>query len=166
MMGPWGSSNHDSPLRILDFIRTGGVIPDLTAESKEEALGKLSDKSVEIEPSLVRERVLAVLREREQLGSTGIGGGVAIPHGKLSEISRILIVVARGMGGIPFDAVDNRKVHIVFLLLAPDESATLYLKILARVSRLLKAPGVYERIMNAPDEASIRQVIEEGDDQL
>jgi PTS system nitrogen regulatory IIA component len=153
-------------LRILDFIRTGGIIPDVTAESKEEVLGKLSERSVEIESSLVRERVLAVLREREQLGSTGIGGGVAIPHGKLSDINRILIIVARSIEGIPFDAVDNRQVHIVFLLLAPNESATLYLKILARVSRLLKVPGVYQRIMEAPDEASIQKVIEEVDDQL
>jgi PTS system nitrogen regulatory IIA component len=165
-MGLWGSSSRDNSLRILDFIRTGGIIPDLTAKTKEDALGKLSERSVEIESSLVRERVVAVLKEREQLGSTGIGGGVAIPHGKLSEISRILIVVARSIEGIPFDAVDNRQVHIVFLLLAPNESATLYLKILARISRLLKLPGVYERIMEASDEASIQKVIEEGDEQL
>lgn len=165
-MGLWDSSSRDNSLRILDFIRTGGIIPDLTAESKEEALEKLSERSVELESSLVRERVLAVLREREQLGSTGIGGGVAIPHGKLSEIDHILIVVARSLDGVPFDAVDNRQVHIVFLLLAPNESATLYLKILARVSRLLKVPGVFERIMEAADEAAIQKVIEEGDEQL
>ncbi len=116
-----------------------------------------------MEPALDEDVVLSVLKEREQLGSTGIGGGVAIPHGKLYDLSHMLIVVGRIPRGALFDAVDNSPVHIVFLLLAPHNSSTVYLKILAGVSRLLKTQGVYERIMEAPDEQAIREVIEEMD---
>jgi PTS system nitrogen regulatory IIA component len=153
-------------VKITEFLTQGCIIADLSAESKQEALQQLSARSVEIDSSLVQENVLSVLREREQLGSTGIGGGVAIPHGKLPEIDHVIIVVGRSADGIPFEAVDNRPVHIIFLLLAPDASATLYLKILARISRLLKTPGIYERLLEAPDESSLQRVIVEADDGL
>lgn len=153
-------------MKILDFLGEGCIIPDISADSKDEALVRLVEKSVEREPSLTLEKVLAVIKEREQLGSTGIGGGVAIPHGKLADLGRVLIIVGRSREGVPFEAVDNRPVHIVVLLLAPDDSATVYLKLLARVSRLLKTPGVYEQILDAADEASVLKVIAEVDGRL
>jgi len=130
-------------VKIIDFLCNRCIIPNLNTKSKEDALVWLTKRVVEIEPALDQDAVLSVLREREQLGSTGIGGGVAIPHGKLRGLGHMLIVVGRSPDGIPFDAMDNLPVHIVFLLLAPDNSATLYLKVLAQVSRLLKTREVY-----------------------
>ncbi|MBW1926733.1 MAG: PTS sugar transporter subunit IIA [Deltaproteobacteria bacterium] len=153
-------------VKIIDFLCNRCIIPNLNTKSKEDALVWLTKRVVEIEPALDQDAVLSVLREREQLGSTGIGGGVAIPHGKLRGLGHMLIVVGRSPDGIPFDAMDNLPVHIVFLLLAPDNSATLYLKVLAQVSRLLKTREVYQRIMKASDELSIQKVIEEMDGQV
>ncbi|MBW1946881.1 MAG: PTS sugar transporter subunit IIA [Deltaproteobacteria bacterium] len=153
-------------MKIIDFLCNRCIIPNLNTKSKEDALVWLTKRVVEIEPALDQDAVLSVLREREQLGSTGIGGGVAIPHGKLRGLGHMLIVVGRSPDGIPFDAMDNLPVHIVFLLLAPDNSATLYLKVLAQVSRLLKTREVYQRIMKASDELSIQKVIEEMDGQV
>lgn len=153
-------------VKILDFLCDKCIIPDLNTKSKEEALANLAKRVAEIEPALDQDAVLSVLIEREQLGSTGIGGGVAIPHGKLPELDHMLILVGRSPGGIPFDAMDNRRVHIMFLLLAPDKSATPYLKLLAQVSRVLKNQEVHQRIMEAPDALSIKKVINEIDSRV
>ncbi|RKX60633.1 MAG: PTS sugar transporter subunit IIA [Thermodesulfobacteriota bacterium] len=153
-------------VKILDFLCDRCIIPDLNTKSKEEALAGLAKRVAEIEPALDQDAVLSVLNEREQLGSTGIGDGVAIPHGKLPELDHMLILVGRSLEGIPFDAMDNRPVHIMFLLLAPDNSATPYLKLLAQVSRVLKTREVHKRIMEAPDASSIKKIIEEIDDQV
>ena len=153
-------------VKIFDFLCDKCIIPDLNTKSKEEALANLAKRVAEIEPALDQDAVLSVLNEREQLGSTGIGGGVAIPHGKLPELDHMLILVGRSPGGIPFDAMDNRPVHIMFLLLAPDKSATPYLKLLAQVSRVLKTQEVHQRIMEASDALSIQKVIKEIDGQV
>jgi PTS system nitrogen regulatory IIA component len=150
-------------VKIIDFLCNRCIILNLNTKSKKEALASLAKRVAEIEPALDQDTVLSVLKEREQLGSTGIGSGVAIPHGKLPELGHMLIVVGRSQDGIPFDAMDNLPVHIMFLLLAPDDSATPYLKILAQVSRLLKTQEVQQRIMEAPDARSIQKVIEEMD---
>ncbi len=152
-------------MKILDYICNGCIVPDLTAESKDDVLDKLAERLSEHESSLDRSEVFRVLKEREQLGSTGIGGGVAIPHGKIESLDRMIIEVARSREGVPFEAVDNRPVHIIFLLLANNNAATQYLKILAKISRLLRAPGVYERLLSAPDDDAIRQIIDEVDGQ-
>jgi len=153
-------------VKILDFLCNRCIIFNLNTKSKEEALASLAKRVAEVEPALDQDTVLSVLKEREQLGSTGIGSGVAIPHGKLHELGHMLIVVGRSPDGIPFDAMDNLPVHIMFLLLAPDDSATPYLKVLARVSRLLKSQEVLQRIMEAPDARSIQKVIEEMDGKI
>jgi len=150
-------------VKIRDYLCKDCIVVDLTASTKDEVLAKLADLGVQVEPSLQKEKILSVLKEREELGSTGIGGGVAIPHGKFPELDRLLILVGRSVEGVPFDAVDNMPVHVVFLLLAPDDSATLYLKVLARVSRLLKAPGAYQRLKEASDKEAIQEVIEDID---
>ena len=153
-------------VKIFDFLCDKCIIPDLNTKSKEEALANLAKRVAEIEPALDQDAVLSVLNEREQLGSTGIGGGVAIPHGKLPELDHMLILVGRSPGGIPFDAMDHRPVHIMFLLLAPDKLATPYLKLLAQVSRVLKTQEVHQRIMEASDAPSIQKVIKEIDGQV
>ncbi len=147
----------------LDFVCSKCILPDFQAESKENALHLLAEHAAHIHSSIDHSEIFEILRERENLGSTGIGNGLAIPHGKLNGLDRMLIIVARSRKGVPFNAVDNRDVHIIFLLIAPGDAATTYLKVLARVSRLLKRPGVYEAIMEAESAEAIAHIIEEAD---
>lgn len=153
-------------MKILDFLGPEHIIADLAATTKQEALTKIAAKAVEARPGLSLERVLEVLAEREGLGSTGIGDGVAIPHGKISELDRLFIAIGRSSDGVPFESVDRRPVHLLFLILAPENAATLYLKILARVSRLLKTPEVRQKLLEAADTDAILQTIEAMDDQF
>ncbi len=147
----------------LDFVCSRCILPDFQAESKENALHLLAEHAARIHSAIDGTEIFNILVERENLGSTGIGQGLAIPHGKLHGLDRMLIIVARSREGIPFNAVDNRDVHIIFLLIAPGDAATTYLKVLARVSRLLKRPGVYDAIMEAESAEAIAHIIEEAD---
>jgi PTS system nitrogen regulatory IIA component len=149
-------------LKLLDLFKKEGIILDLNALSKNEVIQKIAELAVSIAPSIDKDEVFKVIREREDLGSTGIGDGVAIPHGKLQGLDDLTMLIMRSLGGVPFDAVDNRPAHILICLLAPENMASLYLKALAGVSRFLKTDGVYENIMNAADEESLIQIIKEA----
>ncbi len=149
-------------MKVINYINKNCIICDLKAESKEEVLRKLAVKAVELRPELDLEKVIEVLVERERLGTTGIGNGIAIPHGKLIELDKIVIVFGRSQEGVPFEAADNRPVHIIFLILAPEGAATTYLKILAQVSRLVKSPDVRQRLLNADSADKIVQIINEA----
>lgn len=102
--------------------------------------------------------ILAILSEREQIGSTGIGDGVAIPHGKLNNLSQIEICFGRSFGGVPFGAADNKPVHLFFLVLAPTDSSGPYLKTLARIARFLKSPHTRSRLLHAENSAEIANI--------
>ena len=147
----------------LDYICDRCILPDFCADTKESALRLLSEHAARIHEALDSEEIFQILLEREKLGSTGIGHGLAIPHGKLAGLQRMLVIVARSRDGVPFDAIDKRHVHIIFLLMAPGDAATAYLKVLARVSRLLKKPGVYEAMMEAESAEAIARIIERED---
>ncbi len=163
--GPSDLLSHNQ-LRILDYICKDCISINVQADSKEDVLEKLAKKAAEVDSSLSAVTVYRVLRDREELGSTGIGGGVAIPHGKLPGLERMIIIVAVSPEGVSFDAVDKMPVKVIFLLLAPDDSATLYLKVLARISRFLKIPGAVERLIGARDQEEVRRIIETLDDRL
>jgi len=105
-----------------------------------------------------------VLIERERLGSTGIGGGVGIPHGKLDDLQSIVLGFGRSRGGVDFESLDGKSTHIFFLLLAPQNSAGLHLKLLARISRLLKKGLFKERLLQALDRDEIYHAIKEEDE--
>ncbi|HQO65059.1 MAG TPA: PTS sugar transporter subunit IIA, partial [Syntrophorhabdus sp.] len=108
------------------------------------------------------QEVVNVIFEREKLGSTGIGDGVAIPHGKLKGIRRIICVFGRSLHGVDFDSIDQKPAHIFFLLLAPENSASLHLKMLSRISKLLRDPSFRKRLMELADAHDIyRSVVEE-----
>ncbi|MGH7907926.1 MAG: PTS sugar transporter subunit IIA, partial [Candidatus Binataceae bacterium] len=107
--------------------------------------------------------VSAVLDERERLGSTAIGDGIAIPHGKLKGVSRILGVFGRHPGGVDFESLDGNLTYLFFLLVAPEDSTSLHLKALARVSRLLKDGGFRERLLKAADAGEIFRLIKDED---
>lgn len=117
------------------------IILNMQATSKESALRELATNAVQQFPQLDHQHLFSVLMEREQVGSTGVGNGVAIPHGKVDGIKEIILCFGRSPGGINFDAIDNRPVFLFALLLSPRNIATEYLKALAAVSKILKQPA-------------------------
>ena len=122
---------------LTDLLSPRGVIAQLRAANKKQALQELARRAETIS-GVPERRIHDVLLERERLGSTGIGGGVAIPHGKLPEFDRLHGLFARLERPIPFDAIDNQPVDLVFVLLAPSGAGADHLTALARVSRLLR----------------------------
>lgn len=114
------------------------VILDMQATSKETALRELASTAADRYPHLDQQHLYSVLMEREQIGSTGVGNGVAIPHGKIDGLDEIILCFGRSLTGINFDAIDNRPVYLFALLLSPVNIATEYLKALASVSNILK----------------------------
>jgi PTS system nitrogen regulatory IIA component len=138
------------------------IEPDLKAATKREALQELAAVASAGLPELRRDKVLQVLQDRENLGSTGIGEGIAIPHGKLKELDRILICFGRSRSGVPFDAVDSKPVHLFFVLLAPESAAREYLHTLAQLSRFLKNPSVRARLLQAGSQEELSGIFQEA----
>ena len=130
---------------IADLITPAAVIPNLRATSKKQALQDLAKKAAELTGQNER-AVFDVLLERERLGTTGVGNGIAIPHGKLSTLDRLYGVFARLEKPIHFESIDEQPVDLIFLLLAPETAGADHLKALARVSRLLREKGVCEKL--------------------
>lgn len=126
-------------MRVADFLKKEWIISDLASHNKEGALSEMVGVLEKTGGVTDAGKALTVLIEREQLGSTGIGEGIAIPHGKLPEIDNVVSVFALSRSGVDFDSMDGAPVHILFLLIAPENSASLHLKALARISRLLKS---------------------------
>lgn len=132
-------------MEIADLITPHGVIPNLRATSKKQALQELARRAAEITGQ--GERVIFdVLLERERLGTTGVGNGIAIPHGKLASLNRLYGLFARLEKPINFDSIDEQPVDLIFLLLAPESAGADHLKALARVSRLLRDKAICEKL--------------------
>lgn len=153
-------------MKIVDLLNAAAITSDLKATGKNEVLAELTDAIVKVEGSLNRDEVIKVLQERERLGSTGIGEGVAIPHGKLKDLKQLLISFGRSRGGVDFDSMDGKPAHLFFLLIAPEESVGVHLKTLARISKLLKNPAVRMRLLEAPDGETLYRIIAEEEEQL
>ncbi len=150
-------------MRISEFLSPEAVIADLRAKDKQEVLRELSAALARAHPSLKEERLVEVLREREKLGSTGIGEGVAIPHGKLAGMTQLLAAFGVSRGGVDFEAIDGRPTHLFFALVAPENSAGVHLKALARISRLFKNARFRASILEAPTVAAIHELIVQED---
>jgi nitrogen PTS system EIIA component len=150
-------------IRIIGFLQPEDIIPELTSMVKDEVLAELAAKVVERHPAINREELLKVLLERERLGSTGIGDGVAIPHGKVMNAEELVLAFGRSLKGVDFNSLDGRPAQLFFLLVAPDEAVGLHLKMLARISRLLKDRLTRRKLLDAPDAAAIYTIIREQD---
>lgn len=153
-------------MKIVDLLDPLAIAEELRGTTKNEVLGELTDALLRVETSLDRDEVVRVLQERERLGSTGIGEGVAIPHGKLKELDRLLISFGRSSAGVDFDSMDGKPSHLFFLLVAPEESVGVHLKTLARISKLLKNPQVRKRLLEAKDAADLHHIIAEEEENL
>ncbi len=141
-------------MEITDLLTSERVVSSLRAPSKKQALQELSRRAAEF-TGLHERTIFDVLLERERLGTTGVGSGIAIPHGKLAELEGLLGVFARLEKPVDFDAVDEQPGDLIFLLLAPDSAGADHLKALARISRLLRDRAVCEKLRAATDEVSL-----------
>jgi PTS system nitrogen regulatory IIA component len=150
-------------MRIAEFLREDLVFPDLAASDKAGVLGELSAGLARAYPALNAGRLTETLLEREKLGSTGIGEGVAIPHGKLPGIPGLIAAFARSKRGVDFASIDGKPTFLFFVLFAPENSAGLHLKALARISRLFKQPQFRQSIQSAADAPAIFRLISEED---
>ncbi len=146
---------------LSDLILPGSVIPSLRANSKKQAIQELAAKGAEI-TGLDERQIFDTLIQREKLGSTGVGGGIAIPHGKLASLDRIHAVFARLPRPVEFEALDEQPVDLMFLLLAPENAGADHLKALARIARILREPGVAARLRAAVDPGALYGILTEG----
>jgi PTS system nitrogen regulatory IIA component len=149
-------------MTIEEALQESCVIPDLKGKTKGDVLVELVGALKNAGLIEKKKEVVDVILEREKLGSTGIGEGVAIPHGKLKGLRKITCVFGRSVDGVDFEAIDGKPVHIFFLLLAPESSASLHLKMLSRISKLLRDPSFRKKLLEPGDAHDIyRSVVEE-----
>lgn len=150
-------------MKIADLLDIRAISAELSSNKKVEVLAEMVELLRRVQPDLDTAELLTVLIDREELGSTGIGDGVAIPHGKLKGLDRLLMAFGRKQSGIDFDSMDNRPAHLFFLLLAPESEATLHLKALARISKLLRKEDVRRQLLDAPDPATLLSILSQED---
>lgn len=146
-------------MRLGEFLRKDFVLDDLQASDKPEVLRELVSPVAQAFPDVSPEKALRVLMDRENLGTTGIGDAVAIPHGKMDSLKEIVIVAGRSRSGVDFEALDHKPCRIFFLVLAPEHVAGMHLRILAQISRLLSDEGFRESFLDAPDRESLWRVL-------
>ena len=154
-------------MKILDILASESLVaPSLTGTSKTAVLRELAEHLARQQGGIDAGRLVEVLWERERLGSTAIGDGIAIPHGKLPGLKGVIGAFGRHVAGVDFDSLDGSPTHLFFLLVAPEDSVGQHLKALARVSRLLKDRAFRDKLIAAPDGAAIFRLIREEDEKL
>ena len=151
-------------MRIVDYMTEADILPDLQAVAREDVLREMVGHLLGAGKIKDAGGLVQVLLEREMLGSTGIGHGVAIPHGRLAGLKEILLVFGRSENGVEFEAHDGKPVNLFFLLIAPEDSAGLHLKALARISRILKSPECRASLLNSRDRETLFKAIREEDE--
>jgi PTS system nitrogen regulatory IIA component len=150
-------------MNIVDLLAAERIMPDLQANNKRGALEELAKTLVNGPDGLSLQTVMEVLLDRERLGSTGIGDNIAIPHGKLPQLSQLKLSFGRSLKGVDFDSMDGKPSHLFFLLLAPVNSAGLHLKALAKISRMLMSQPFRDNLMKASGAEDIYRLIAERD---
>ena len=150
-------------MKIMDILVRDAVILDLASRSKRDGLAEMSRLLADKEDGLDAERLLGVLLEREKLQSTGIGDGVAIPHGKMPGLARLVASFARSREGLDFESIDGQPTRLFFLLVVPEHSAGKHLKALARISRFCRDASFRKQLMEAETVGDVFRAIEEED---
>lgn len=145
-------------MALNDILALSAIYPSLRVGSKKQALQELSAHAAQILKRDERE-IFETLNQRERLGSTGVGSGIAIPHGKLAKMDKLFGMFARLEKPIDFEALDGEPVDLIFLLLAPEAAGADHLKALARVARLLRDPEVAKKLRNSRDAAAIFTIL-------
>jgi PTS system nitrogen regulatory IIA component len=150
-------------MKLADFIDSGAISADLTSTSKMDVLAELGELLARICPEESAKDIAGILVDRERLATTGVGEGIAIPHGKSASLATIRGAVGISRTGISFDAVDGQPVHVFVALLAPLASTGDHLKALARISRILKEPTLRARLLEAASAAEVHRTLIEAD---
>ncbi len=150
-------------MKIMDFLNEKAISADLKSNTKEGVIKELIGLLAEAQVIKDKEQLIKILLEREALGSTGIGQGVAIPHGKSDTVKQLVAAFGLCPNGVNFDSLDGEPVYIFFLLVAPEDSAGPHLKALARISRLLKDKYFRDTLRAAKDEKMILKIIKQED---
>ena len=152
-------------MKILEVLQKEAILENLASTDKKGILEELVAPVARV-AKVSEEGLVNVLLERERLGSTGIGGGVGIPHGKLKNLDNIILGFGRSKQGVDFESMDGKPTHVFFLLVTPENSTGLHLKMLARISRLLKDDSFKERLINASGQDEIFAIIQEADEEF
>jgi PTS system nitrogen regulatory IIA component len=143
---------------LTDLVAPNAILPALRANNKKQVIQELAAKAAELTGQNDRD-ILEILLQREKLGSTGVGNGVAIPHGKLPKLGKLFGLFARLERPVDFEALDSRAIDLVFLLLAPEAAGADHLKALARVARLLRDPDIAQKLRESRDESTLYAVL-------
>lgn len=151
-------------MKILDYLREEWILADIQGTDKPSVLHELSSMLVKPCEVGLPEELLRVLLEREKLESTGIGEGVAIPHGRLKKLKTFFIAFGRSVKGVDFDSIDGKPSHVFFLVMAPENSAVNNLKLLGRIVTLLKDASFKRRLMEARSQKELFEFISEEDE--
>lgn len=151
-------------MKITNILRVESILPELKSKDKDGVIRELAEAVTRSEASIEVDTLSEVLAEREKLGSTGIGSGVAIPHGKLPNLDRIVAAFGRSRPGIDFDSQDGEPAHLFFVLVAPENTAGLHLKALAKLSRILKDSHFRQKLLDVSDSQAIYDAIAEEDE--
>ncbi len=149
-------------MNLASLLEPNLISTPMESTFKDEAIAELVELMVRAGEVTDREGVLEVLYERESKGSTGIGGGVAIPHARHSEVEDVLLAVGVAPDGIEFDAVDDEPVRLVFLLLGAPDKPGQTIEVLADIGVLVQIPGVYDKLVNSSDAEAVIRIIEEA----
>ena len=150
-------------MKLVDLIRPELVIPELSGRSKAQVLAEFSRHLAKTQAGLDASTLNRILTEREQLATTAIGEDIAIPHGKIDGATRMIGCVGRSTPGVAFDSLDGKPTHLFFVLIAPESSAGLHLKALARISRVFKDADFRLRLLKAPTAGELFRIIAEED---
>jgi PTS system nitrogen regulatory IIA component len=152
-------------MKISQFLHKDSIIADLKAKDKKGVIDELA-LTISKTTNTSAKTIAEILLEREQLGSTGIGGGIAIPHGKLNLTESIIIGFGLSKKGIEYESLDNRPVHIFFVLLTSENSTGGHLKVLAQISKLLKTDEFKKGLLSAQSVNDIYEIIMEKDEEF
>ena len=150
-------------MKFSELINKNYIIPEFKGSTKKQVLEELVEVLASNKGGIDKVEILNTLLEREKLGSTGIGDGVAIPHGKLNGLDNIILLFGKSRQGVDFDAIDGKPVCLIFLLVAPADSAGLHLKALARLSRMLREKEFKNSLLMASDAETLFKIIIDKD---
>ena len=151
-------------MKILDILPKESIVPDLRGKTKTEILDELASVVTTSRKDIEKERLVEVLLDREKLGSTAIGEGIAIPHGKLMALGSVVAAFGRSREGVDFSSLDGGPTRLFFLLVAPEDSSGAHLKALARVSRLLRNKEFREKLLELDGREELYAAIRQEDE--
>jgi nitrogen PTS system EIIA component len=151
-------------MKIMDIFRKEYIIEELRAKTKRDVLAELSGVICGGNGATNHELMVNTLLDREKLGSTGIGDGIAIPHGKLADLDELIVSFGRSREGVAFDSMDGKPANLFFLLLAPENTTGLHLKALAKISKMMKDSAFRKKLIEAKSKDELYVIIADKDD--